>query len=159
MKYNRNKSVAYAHEWAYRRNPSYYNFDLTGGDCTNFISQCLYAGCGIMNYTRDTGWYYLSAKNRAAGWTGVEYLYRFLTTNQKSGPYAVNLPIANAEPGDIIQLSFDGNAYAHSLLVVNISSSASGIAVATHTEDSDNRPLNTYWYQAARLLHISGVRA
>ena len=42
--YNRAAAVAYAHAWAYRRNPRYYNYEELGGDCTNFASQCLYAG-------------------------------------------------------------------------------------------------------------------
>ena len=38
--YDRGKAVAYAHKWAFGRNPAYYNFDKIGGDCTNFTSQC-----------------------------------------------------------------------------------------------------------------------
>ena len=44
--YDRQAAVAYAHRWAYLRNPAFYNFDKLGGDCTNFASQCLYAGAG-----------------------------------------------------------------------------------------------------------------
>lgn len=44
MRYNREKAVEYARRWAYDRNPQYYNFDPIGGDCTNFVSQCLFAG-------------------------------------------------------------------------------------------------------------------
>ena len=51
-KYNREKAIVYAQKWAYARNPNYYNFDHVGGDCTSFISQCLYAGTGVMNYNR-----------------------------------------------------------------------------------------------------------
>lgn len=155
MEYNRDKAIAYAHKWAYSRNPQYYNFDSVGGDCTNFISQCLYSGCGVMNYTHDSGWYYTSAYDRSAAWTGVEYLYKFLTGNQKSGPYAVELPLGNAQEGDIIQLSFNGVTYGHSLLVVDVSGN---ILIATHTDDSDNRPLDSYYYNSARLLHIVGVK-
>lgn len=42
--YNREKAVAYAHRWAYGFNPAYGNFTDMGGDCTNFLSQCLHAG-------------------------------------------------------------------------------------------------------------------
>ena len=42
--YNREKAVAYAHSWAYGRNPAYYNFDKIDGDCTNFVSQCIFSG-------------------------------------------------------------------------------------------------------------------
>ncbi|MEG0115374.1 MAG: amidase domain-containing protein, partial [Hydrogenoanaerobacterium sp.] len=51
MPYDREKAIQYAHTWAYFRNPAYYNFEEIGGDCTNYASQCLYAGAGVMNYT------------------------------------------------------------------------------------------------------------
>ena len=35
--------VNYARKWAFSRNPAYYDFENIGGDCTNFVSQCLYA--------------------------------------------------------------------------------------------------------------------
>ena len=85
--YNREKAVEYAKKWAFSRNPYYYNFDNDGGDCTNFISQCVYAGAGVMNYTPTFGWYYNSPYSRAPAWSGVEYFYNFFTTNKKVGPY------------------------------------------------------------------------
>ena len=42
LPYRRQQAVAYAHYWAYRRNPSYYDFEAIGGDCTNFVSQCIF---------------------------------------------------------------------------------------------------------------------
>lgn len=154
MTYQRKKAVQYAHKWAFRRNPAYYNFDGLGGDCTNFISQCIYAGAGVMNYTPDIGWYYISPGNRAAAWTGVEFLYRFLVNNRGPGPFAKELPLSFAALGDVIQLSFDGVVFSHSLLVVE----KEGLLVATHTKDSDYRPLATYSFAQSRLLHIEGVR-
>ena len=76
--YDRQRAAAYAVRWAMGRNPAYYDFTKIGGDCTNFVSQCLFAGSGIMNFTPVTGWFYRSADDRTASWTGVEYLYRFL---------------------------------------------------------------------------------
>jgi len=49
-----------------------------------------------MNYTRDIGWYYSSSQNRAAAWSGVEYLYKFLINNKGVGPYANEMLIDNA---------------------------------------------------------------
>ena len=72
IEYNRDLAVAYARQWAFRRNPAYYDFEKIGGDCTNFASQCLFAGIGVMNYTKDVGWYYRSLADRSAAWTGVE---------------------------------------------------------------------------------------
>ena len=52
VQYDRQKAYNYAQKWAFKRNPIYYNFDNVGGDCTSFVSQCIFAGIGIMNYTK-----------------------------------------------------------------------------------------------------------
>ncbi len=51
--YERQKAIEYAKQWAFLRNPKYYNFDSVGGDCTSFISQCIYAGSNTMNFTKN----------------------------------------------------------------------------------------------------------
>ena len=58
--YDRNTAINYAKKWALDRNPRYYNFDAVGGDCTSFVSQCLFAGSKKMNYNFEKGWYYNS---------------------------------------------------------------------------------------------------
>jgi hypothetical protein len=63
--YSRARAVEYARRWALSRNPLYYDYTGIGGNCTNFVSQCVYAGCCTMNYTPDFGWYYISATDRA----------------------------------------------------------------------------------------------
>jgi len=73
-----------------------------------------------MNYTKHTGWYYNHLNDRAPAWTGVEHLHRFLTTNKGKDPYGDALPIEKTKPGDIIQLSFGGHIFAHSLFVINV---------------------------------------
>lgn len=88
FEYDRRAAFEYARMWAFRRNPRYYNFDGIGGDCTNFASQCIYAGAAVMNFTPTFGWYYIDINNRAPAWTGVEYLYNFLTDNEGEGPFA-----------------------------------------------------------------------
>lgn len=157
--YDRDKAVAYAHQWAFGRNPQYYDFENLGGDCTNFTSQALYAGSGIMNPTPTFGWYYYSLNNRAPAWTGVEFLYRFLVNNSGVGPVAVEMDISQMEPGDIVQISFDGRTFQHSPMIVSVEQppSPSNILVAAHTYNSDNRPLDTYTYALLRFLHITHV--
>ena len=51
--YDRTRALAYAERWALDRNPLFYNFTGVGGDCTNFVSQCVLAGCCVMNGTQD----------------------------------------------------------------------------------------------------------
>ncbi len=161
MSYNREKAVAYAHRWAYDRNPAYSDFSKMGGDCTNFISQCVHAGGASMNYTRNTGWYYISLNNRAPAWTGVQQLYQFLTTNKGKGPYARPVFAAEVHPGDIVQLSFNGGGtFGHSLFVVEVGDfpDNSSILVATHTYDSNYRPLDSWQDVVYRYIHIIGAR-
>jgi hypothetical protein len=161
MPYDRAKAVAYAQRWALDRNPAYGDFSKMGGDCTNFISQCIHAGGASMNYTPNTGWYYNSMSSRAPAWTGVEPLYRFLTTNSGKGPYAARATAGEMHPGDVVQLSFnDGGYFGHSLFVVKTGDppDISNILVATHSFDSDNRPLNSWENVVYRYLHILGAR-
>ena len=156
--YNRKKAIDYAKKWAYKRNPQYYNFDFVGGDCTSFISQCIYAGSKIMNYKKHIGWYYTSINDRTASWSGVEFLYNFLTTNKGIGPRAQKVQINNLEIGDIIQLKFSQARFSHSLLVVNKhGNNLNDIYIATHTDDAYYRNLSTYSYQDIRFLHITEI--
>ncbi len=158
--FDRDAAVSYAHRWAFDRNPHYNNYDKLGGDCTNFASQCLFSGCGIMNHTPTFGWYYYDANRKAPAWTGVEYLYRFLTRTAPSpGPFAVQASAEELEPGDLVQLSFDGIRYSHSPVVVAAGrgEAKNAILLAAHSDDADNRPLGSYQYTAVRFLHITGV--
>lgn len=158
--YDATKAVEYAHNWAFSRNPKYFDFTELGGDCTNFASQVIFAGSKVMNYTPTFGWYYISINKRAPAWTGVEYLYNFLTTNKGAGPFAHKVNVSEVSPGDIVQISFNGITYKHSPVIVKVGENPSinNILVTTHTDDSDNRPLNTYSYKKLRFLHIDGVR-
>jgi len=67
--YLREEAVAYAERWWNEPNPSYENFDV---NCTNYVSQCLFAGGAPMNYTgrRSSGWWY-------KGYSGKEELWSF----------------------------------------------------------------------------------
>lgn len=158
--YNRDMAVDYAHRWAFGRNPLYYNFNGMGGDCTNFASQVMFNGCGVMNYKPTFGWYYSNINNRSPSWSGVQFLFNFLTKNEGVGPFAKQVTIDDILPGDIIQLSFTPGHFEHSPVVVDVGNPASSdnILVATHSYDSDYRPLDTYNWLDIRFLHIIAAR-
>jgi hypothetical protein len=159
--YDRDAAVKYARQWALRRNPEYAAFDKPGSDCTNFASQCVFSGAGVMNFTPDVGWFYQSFRQRSAPWSGVTYLYQFLTNNNGPGPFGRNLPLFMAQPGDILQLNLDGKKFEHSTVVTEVGDppSPETIKVAAHSEDTDGKKLSEYEYQSFRLIHIDGVRA
>lgn len=162
IEYDREKAVAYAHYWAYRRNPRFYDFSRIGGDCTNYASQCVYAGCKIMNFTPTFGWYYISINDRAPAWTSVEAIYDFLTKNKSVGPYAVDADISEVEVGDLVQLRFLGKTiFGHTPVIVRIDGEKNpdNIFIAAHSSDVDCRPLSTYKTAVeTRFIHILGAR-
>ena len=144
--YDKQKAVDYALKWALDRNPKYYDFSLLGGDCTNFISQCLYYGGYTQNYS-EYGWYYVDVNRRAPSWTGVNEFWNFATTNQSN--YGVKLEpcmLIDLELGDIIQL-FNGERYTHTLIVTEIGSE---IKVCAHSFDRKNAPLSVFYYESLR---------
>lgn len=156
--YDREAALAYAKKWAFDRNPKYYDFSQIGGDCTNYISQCLYAGCHVMNYTEVTGWYYASTSKRSASWTGVVFLYRFLTTNKTRGPFATEVPSPELLlPGDVIQFGNEGKGWHHSLIVLDTGNTYDQVMIATHSIDAYDRQLSSYSFTKIRFLHIEGV--
>ena len=152
--YNRQNSIEYAKIWAKKRNPIFFNFDSLGGDCTNYVSQCIFAGSKVMNYDTTNGWYYISPSSRSASWTSTEFLYKFLTTNTKNGPFGKNIPIEQASIGDIIQFGDEAKFY-HSAIVV---STKDDIYLAAHTKDSYMRKLSSYNHPKTRCIHIEAIR-
>ncbi|MBE6599164.1 MAG: amidase [Ruminococcaceae bacterium] len=154
--YDRDRAVQYAERWAFDRNPLFANFSGIGGDCTNFISQSVYAGSCQMNFTPEFGWYYMSSSDRTASWTGVEFFYNFMVANEGVGPYASEVGAGELDVGDVIQLGRRDGSFYHTLLVVGEENGM--YLVAAHSDDAFNRRLDTYNYARIRFLHIEGVR-
>ena len=154
--YGRERAVMYAKRYAFGQNPAFGNFRGIGGNCTNFVSQCVYAGSCRMNYTPVVGWYYISLNERTASWTGVEFFYNFITANLGVGPFGRVAGDDEIEIGDVIQLGRNGEGFYHTLLVVGFA--GDDPLVAAQTDDAFERPLSTYTYDFSRNIKILGVR-
>lgn len=162
--YDRARAVEYAKKWALSRNPLFIDFTGQGGNCTNFVSQCLFAGCGVMNFTPTFGWYYRSPDDRAPAWAGVDELYRFLigipefaSANGGVGPYASDARESRKiELGDVIQLANTSGDFYHTLIISGFTEN--DVLVCAQSDDALDRPLSTYNYASLRVLHIEGAR-
>ena len=107
MDFSREKALAYAHRWAFGRNPEYLAFDRLGGDCTSFVSQCLLAGGASEDPTPLWGWYYRSGNDKAPAWSGVEPFWRFFTrSDREDGLRGVECGPEDLQPGFVILLCF-----------------------------------------------------
>ncbi len=147
--YNPLLAVEYAKKWAFSYNPNYYNFSSIGGDCTNFVSQCLHAGGINMNFY-PLGWYYNSLNDRAPAWTGVNEFWNFGISNSGTGVKLQETTLLELKVGDIIQL-FNGDRFYHTLLVVNVDN---GIRVSAHDNNAFDIPLTSYYFRNYRCAHV-----
>ena len=154
--YLRERAVTYAKKYAFGQNPIFGNFRGIGGNCTNFVSQSIYAGSCVMNYTPTFGWYYISLDDRSPSWTGVEFFYNFITENTGVGPFGRAASLDEIEIGDVIQLGNNEDGFYHTLLVVGFE--GEDPLVAAQTDDAFRRPLSTYTYDFSRFIKILGVR-
>jgi hypothetical protein len=122
IRYRRDLAAAYADRWWNEPNPSYHNFEV---NCTNYVSQCLFAGNAPMNYTgkRDSGWWY---RGRSGGrelwsysWAVANALQNYLSAGRRTGLKAT--PVDSAEQlalGDVILYDWGGdNRFQHSTIV------------------------------------------
>ncbi len=143
--YRREEAAAYADRWWQEGNPEFETFAV---DCTNYVSQCLFAGGAPINYTgkRETGWWYRGYNGGqewwSYSWSVSDSLQRYLSTSRGIGLRAelVNRP-EQLMLGDIIQYDWDGNGqYQHSTIVTAFDAGGMPL-VNAHTVSSRHR----YW--------------
>ena len=119
--YNKSAIRDYAKKYYLNGNADYRSFWDQGGDCTNFVSQSLFAGGwekkGWAPWHRDDDdkWFYNRA-GQSYTWTGADNWRRFAT---KSGRVKRISRPRDARYGDILQVDYgrDGTME-HSMVVV-----------------------------------------
>ncbi|MEB3102246.1 amidase domain-containing protein [Ferviditalea candida] len=144
VKYDRWKAQQYAEAHWNRPNPAFVDMEV---DCSNFVSQCLYAGGAPMNYTgrRDNGWWYKGLQQHqelwSYSWSVAQSLQAYLSSS-KAGlrAQAVESPYQLAI-GDVITYDWDGDSrYQHSVIVTAHAPDGAPL-VNARTTDSRHR----YW--------------
>lgn len=125
--YDRLGAVDYAKTWALKRNPKFIDYSDMGGDCTNYISQCVNAGNINMDKIGSNimqQWYWYSDKERTPSWTGAEFFYQYFINNNKEstsrfGVFAMATDYSNLDLGDVVQLVENNKAY-HTMIVTDV---------------------------------------
>ncbi|NNU84107.1 hypothetical protein ETC05_09765 [Geobacillus sp. BMUD] len=150
--YDRARAVRYAETWWNRHNPAFPSFPV---DCTNFVSQCLYAGgapmTGYPNRTR--GWWCQNG-SWSYSWA-VAHAFRWYLSGSRIGLQAVEV----AEPeqlmaGDVICYDFQGDGrFDHSTIVVAKDQNGMPL-VNAHTTNSRMR----YWSYEDSSAYTPNIR-
>jgi hypothetical protein len=155
--YNREAAVSYALQWWNNANPAYRNFG--NNDCTNFVSQCLYAGGWPMrgwNKWSLSHWFYYSGYYYSNTWTVADDFSKFLTIYSCRGrarslaykPWDRYFKI-----GDIVQIDYnmDGK-WDHTMIITKVT--ANEIYVTYHWASSPFVPLTSLMakYPNARFM-------
>lgn len=159
--YDGAKASNYALKYALNYNSNYANFNGSGGDCTNFISQCLKSG-GISQHvgTAYSGncWFYKTSTNRSSTWTGANEFRKYVTGSSSK----INMPSSSwgsVTHGDIIQLMNGSSAY-HSLIVSGVAYGSSGrsdLLICCHTSDRRHVSLNSNFAGITKkYYHVKG---
>src|SRR5262245_44617292 len=142
--YNRIAAVNYAQKWALSRNPQFPNYSAAaggGGDCSNFISQCLNAG----------GWPMIDGWNRDkyAWWAEKDKTSRTWSSASWFGGYISNCGIAqpcernDLVIGDIATIVYQNEHIDHAMMITEVRYLKSGPAFlyCGHSTDRLNYPL------------------
>lgn len=151
--YYRDYAVTYASDHVYHYNPQYKNFNPPngGGDCTNFVSQCMCAGGvpmvnTIWPRTSSYDWYYYfngigyEDDEFSHPWINATSLYRHFSWGRPGLAIPVDYDY-QLQLGDIVQLSSDNNSEpSHSMIVTAIGDNGE-VFVSYHCSDHWNRSL------------------
>lgn len=147
--YLRINAINYAKKYAIESNKSYEYFKVTnniGGDCTNFVSQCLYAGGCEMIYNKKNPWWY-NNNSCSSSWSVAHELYWLLKTNKKNnlkGPKGIEVASFNSlKLGDLIFFEKRKNVISHSSIITDFLNNVP--LISQHTSDELNISFIKSW--------------
>ncbi|MFX0206925.1 MAG: GH25 family lysozyme, partial [Candidatus Hodarchaeota archaeon] len=136
--YSPTGATSYAEYWWDKRNPHYYDYSNVGGDCANFVSQCLIAGgLSLWKGTNNAG----GGLDQYGTLPSCDNLNSHLQNYQiishercvKSDSWDDELP-SWVEPGTVLQYgTAGGDEYRHAVIVTG--GNGDSATVTGHTSD------------------------
>ncbi|WNQ12117.1 amidase domain-containing protein [Paenibacillus aurantius] len=142
--YDREAAGRYADTWWNSYNPRFLHFEV---DCSNYVSQCLFAGGAPMNYTgkREAGWWFQGRSGKQELWSfswAVANSLRLYLGGSRTGLRAETVTDPRRlKVGDVISYSWNGDGrFGHSTIVAGLDANGMPL-VNAHTVNSKHR----YW--------------
>ena len=167
--YDREAAVAYAMEWVGKRNEEWEDYGRYGGNCQNYVSQCLFAGGIPMDPYGDSLWKWYSdipnnypgTYGRSASWSAVESFRDYAENNTGFGLAAqAGAPYYSGEIGDVLEIGTADNPLRHSVLITKVIKDQDGntidYLICSNTSDLKNFPASAYFYSSQALVKILG---
>jgi cell wall-associated NlpC family hydrolase len=165
--YNRQNAVTYAIKYALNPNTGYKflaSHGDGGGDCSNFISQCLHAGGAPMSFDTSRPWWYKSIRNNdtwSVSWTVAHSLYWCLKVRGNNNIIGLKgievFDMDTLELGDIIQYENSREIIYHSAIITNFTYEK-GLRVPLISQHSFNALNISYVKPAAKRTHFMKIK-
>jgi hypothetical protein len=151
-------AAAYADTYWQSYNPAWPSFARKGGDCTNFVSQALYAGGIAMRtsplYSGDAAWYMVQSKGKRWSYSlpwinaqdqsifALQHLPGVTQVADYHGLAPGQVVADDATQGDIVLYDWNSDGvYDHEAIIVASSDGTSWDLVDAHTNDR----YHAYW--------------
>lgn len=159
LSYSGNDAAAYAINHALKPNPKYRYFTVHGsggGDCTNFVSQCLrFGGAPFVSLGNNQWWY---DKNACSiSWAVAGSLYWYLKINFSENLHGIKgteiSSPSKLSPGDIIFYENSKGRVRHSAIVTSISGNCP--LISQHTPNLLNVSYKKDWASKMHFFKIS----
>jgi len=147
---NRVAAVSYARTWAYSFNRTFPAY--SGTDCTNFVSQAMYAGgwrtAGDLLVGENSNWFFNSIWRRPSHtWGGAQNFAEFVQISGRGTRVSDPMML---EAGDVIQFQNRSGHIHHSMLVTG--KTADDLLITQHS-----RPLLDYPFSRVRAGNPSEI--
>lgn len=122
--YDVDDAAAYADKWANSQNTDYTWWGGRGGDCANFVSQCLYTG----GFPKTSAWY-----PDSGSWIGQNELRSYL--NQIGAGKLITAPTdKDLQKGDLVWYNWDGKGSSTNHITICVGKDSSGVPlIDSHT--------------------------
>ena len=164
--YNRAAAAQYARQHAKSYNTAYPSW---GADCTNYVSQCVYAG-GMPKITasshsnaNDSHWYLTNATNYSPSWTGADWFMRHWAKVREYGNYVYNGRAYSVRiytkdyvlnnkatvgsfisVGDVVHYLSASNSNAYHSTIISVKNSNTDIKFCAHSQNRKDEDFFTY---------------
>ena len=170
MPYDGEAAASYGASFVGQRNADWWDYSRQGGNCQNFVSQCLYAGGIPMDVRGGAVWkWYGEAVNDleedrgcSASWINVDSFYQYVQENEGYGLAArTDGSYWEGDVGDVILMG-PAHDLNHSVLISKVVQNAEGRTVDylihSNTSDVKDFPVSAYPNPRQVLVRILGWR-